>query len=85
MKREITGDIGLVPQCDIPPESERINIVERYFFGVRYNSKDQCTVFVAHPCVFTVYVNHIVLDLHMKSLISTNIFSCAIKDIEDVE
>lgn len=37
VKREITGDIGLIPECDIPLGSERINIVERYFFGVRHN------------------------------------------------
>lgn len=57
MKREITGDIGLIRECDIPLGSERIDIIERYFFGVRQHSQGQCSVFVVHPCVFTVYVN----------------------------
>jgi len=81
VKREITGDIGLIPECDIPLGSECIDIVERYWCCLTQFTGSVYSL----CCVFTVYVNYIVLDLHMKTLISTNMFSCVIKNIRDVE
>lgn len=57
VKREITGDTGLIPECDFPVGSENTDTVERNRFGVTHNSQDRYSFSVVSLCVFTVYVN----------------------------
>ncbi len=57
VKREITGDTGLIPECDFPVGSEHTDTVERNRFGVTHNSQDRYSFSVVSLCVFTVYVN----------------------------
>lgn len=64
VKREITGDTGLIPECDIPVGSEHTDTVEKNRFGVAHNSQNCYTfsallLFGVCECV----KNYIVLDI----------------------
>lgn len=65
VKREITGDTGLIPECDIPVGSEHTDTVERNGLGVTHNSQDQYSFSVVSLCFYCVcecVKNYTVLD-----------------------
>lgn len=73
VKREITGDIGLIPECDIPLGSERIDIVERYFFGVRQFTGPVYSLCCASLCfhglceLYSAGLTHEITDFNLFS------------------